>query len=378
MGLTINKYIVCYGSLHNIAKKHPFIFFTLWKCFLFFFPVLFLAHQILNLLISIASKIFTRKKKFNLDKLFLLVNDNIIRLGSRISLLQKDDYCLILPWAKKSKLIFKKRQISVFNVITYKQIIISWFFTFLSVFPVIKTFSYKNCIYLFNAYRWFLCFEALDKFDENVNLFTTSQADRWAILVDNTKQKRKIVIQHGTLMQKKILPEQNIYFKYDKLTKHYFLNLPIKLNYIYKLYAFTENEAHCLIKAMMNNTPGVELIGYGLVLTPISKEVFSILIICGPDYNHYISSLKIIQKLKDLNINIYIKPHPLSKIKEFFKLNEFDNVFVDDKIFPDVSLVISYYSTLAYQYESLNTDVIYYDDIDFDRIDNIVMTYMKK
>jgi hypothetical protein len=373
--LAINKYIVCCSSLSNIEKKHSLVFWILWKLFLFFFPILLLTHHIFNILISLTSLFVVRKREYQLKRLFLLIGDGIIKTGSRISILQEDDYCLVLPMVKKSKLISKNKQISVFNVITYKQIIKSCFYAFWAVIPVIKTFGYKNCIYLFNAYKWFLFFETLDEFDEDVDLYTDAQSDRWAILIDNARQKRKFVIQHGTLMQKKILPEQSDYFKYDKLTKHYFFDLPQKLNYIYKLFAFSETEAQCLLKAVINNKPDVEIIGYGLKLTPISKKNFSILIICSPDYNHYMFSLKIIEKLKNLDINIYIKPHPLSKIKEFYKLNKFDKVFVDNKIFPDVSLVISYYSTLAYQYESLNTNVIYYDEIDLSKIDDIIRSY---
>ncbi|HFO9943137.1 TPA: hypothetical protein ACHLGH_004979, partial [Escherichia coli] len=55
------------------------------------------------------------------------------------------------------------------------------------------------------------------------------------------------------------------------------------------------------------------------------------------------------------------------------------NFITDDDYFPDVDIVISYPSTLAYQYKELNKIVILHelDNIDQNKIDEILMTIRK-
>ena len=78
------------------------------------------------------------------------------------------------------------------------------------------------------------------------------------------------------------------------------------------------------------------------------------------------------------NIVLYYKEHPKARASEKAKKTKW-NFITDDDYFPDVDIVISYPSTLAYQYKELNKIVILHelDNIDQNEIDEILMTIRK-
>ena len=85
---------------------------------------------------------------------------------------------------------------------------------------------------------------------------------------------------------------------------------------------------------------------------------------------------QIIKELQGLDIELYLKNHPAEVNSKYDSLrNQFNFNFIEgkDTRFPDVDLLISYDSTLAYEYASVGAKVLYYGHFDINNIRNIVI-----
>lgn len=106
----------------------------------------------------------------------------------------------------------------------------------------------------------------------------------------------------------------------------------------------------------------------------LKSEKKSVLIVS----NYYIFARReeyIIKQLQDLDIEIYLKNHPshsnslYNDMKSKYRFNFISGL---DTSLPAVDMLISYDSTLAYEYASIGIKVLYYGHFDLDNIKNIV------
>ena len=84
---------------------------------------------------------------------------------------------------------------------------------------------------------------------------------------------------------------------------------------------------------------------------------------------------EIIKDLQELDIAVYLKNHPsianekYDVLRKEFNFNFLEGVGAE---LPDVDLVFSYDSTLAYEYASIGTEVLYYNNFDMKDVKRIV------
>lgn len=139
--------------------------------------------------------------------------------------------------------------------------------------------------------------------------------------------------------------------------------MPYKLSSISKVYAFTEKEFYFMHKGEYINNPEVIYIGYSLSLTDFGDSENAILIVGNSDL--YSKEERILMDIFSQTIlHVYIKSHPTISAAVYDSYLVYDNVTVLDKeTYPRVSIVFSYNSTLALEYEDLGIKVVYYNSI---------------
>ena len=88
----------------------------------------------------------------------------------------------------------------------------------------------------------------------------------------------------------------------------------------------------------------------------------------------------ILELLSDLDINLYLKTHPLTKTiagyENMRNIRPFS--YVPKESFPKVDCVISYESTLADEYKSVGAFVVLYDKLEkLDQLREIIINIIK-
>lgn len=214
------------------------------------------------------------------------------------------------------------------------------------------------------CFDWLLNYWTLQSINADAVLYFAQQYDPSIIYIDKAPQKRKIHVQHGTMILKHNLfgikyPIMQYIEKYDCWT----MNSPYKMSSVEMVYAFTEAEFTAECKSIFKNIPFSSIVGYNLRrenLMEVNRAKKSVLIVgFYKAYSDIEESL--IQSLQKLDVDIYLKNHPTDLVEWYDEMKmkyEFD--LLDGNSFPKTDIVLSYDSTLALEYEALGIDVIYY------------------
>lgn len=279
-----------------------------------------------------------------------------------LSQLNEDDFVLLFQTKCNNK---KLNFIKMSHLISIQDVFISYIYTLKSIYYFGINEGYSSIMYVMNAFDCFVLMHALSNLPNDVTLFTCSQIDRLAIIIDNAKQVNKQISMHGTLyMHSNPKVYLNEFINYDPQSREGYYKLPIKLKNINTLYAFNEKEAKyfCLSVLGKDNFNGlnVVLVGYYTDFSSIpSNSLKNVLIVLN---NEFIELEKMIFRvLSSMDYMFYLQVHPLSN-KAYYDDYISDNlIFIVDKN-PLVDAVISYDSTLAHEYEDIGIPVIYYMD----------------
>ena len=218
-----------------------------------------------------------------------------------------------------------------------------------------------------DCYKQILLFSMLSRFRHNTKFFFCNHKDIWAIIIDNLPYGQKNLIQHGTeiVINNNKIPEPILLF--NEKNKIWTQNVPVKLCSVDNIFAFSEVEAAAMQQALLDCSPKVTVVGYGLSLTELRENSNrKAVLIIGFYKDYWREEQSVLDVLQSLDINVYLKNHPAipqERYNDFKKLYRFD--LINEPVFPVVDLVISYRSTLALQYESVGCKVLYYDEIDF-------------
>jgi hypothetical protein len=341
------------------------------KLFKLFYVVIFLTLPLIILLVftydfikTCIKYFFHSKQKYKFERLFIFAPKQIVKIGQRAGLFTDKDHLLVYP-NENCKEVDVDKQIKIYDIINFKMILSSYLNSLQVFFISINRFGYMNSIYTLKAYSWFLLSEALLNLDIKTEIFSGCQKDRWALLFDKLPHKKKNIIQHGTNIVRK--PKDNNISKrfliYSEENNIYAMSMPIKLSNINKLYAYSEIEAQAMILGEHKAFPEIIIIGSGLKLQKLNKNKPTVLIIGDYSINAPIENY-LVNFLQKYDINLYIKPHPITKKNSYKRLCEkYNFILLTDNSFLDFDLVFSYSSTLAFDYERHNIKVVYYSDI---------------
>ena len=233
--------------------------------------------------------------------------------------------------------------------------------SFVEVFRICVLNCFETRI-LFPAYRlWELCIVAkgLEKISQTKDLFFSNQCDRWALLFDKLPSRSKTLLQHG------------IDLDYGgKL---------VKLKHIDKFYAISNGSWQNSYKYLLDCKPNLHIMNPTIELTDVDNSKFSILIVSHIIYFEIEKS--IVEALKDLPVQVYVKKHPTVKDDAVYRELQSKTGFnyITDSMFPKVDFVIAYESTLAYEYMNYDIPVYMYGsekECSINELKDVIMSTM--
>lgn len=292
------------------------------------------------------------EKKDIKNKYYFALSNSGYKDFLKIKANELNDFTVLsVPWVELNDNV-KVDEVSIFKLLTIKDYTLFFWLIFKTFCFYMSTPSYcKWLLQIYSAPRWYLSGLAISKL---TGLIVTSEHyDRWAILVDRICQDSKNkcqIIQHGSL--KGLLTNSYLGFE-----------VPNKLSHISEIFVYDDIELEIFKKYIIKQNVlnlQVHYINLDVKLEKISNNDFSILfighVLCE---NNQINLAELISS-EIISCVIYYKEHPKARATKFAREGKW--IFINkDDYFPDVDVVISYPSTLAYQYQNKKTRVLFHE-----------------
>lgn len=337
--ITENKILV---KLHFVLSFFRFLFVVIYILFVFF-----------RLLYYV---LFYPKKSFVDDSIYIPI-ERLLILRSKNSGLFKEANCWLFFSRSKDSMELdrdNKNVYMIYDFISLWDVLCSLFLLLISFFVLWNKFGYNYTIFHYNAFLFFVFERCLNNIPTETTLYFSNQVDRWIVLLDKSKQSKKVLIQHGLSL-------------FDIPRRYRFSNVET-------LYAFNEENVYSLLKSFFRKSPKNTCLFSDCKLNLFSvKNKFSILIISYSPF--YLAQEEMLIKcFCNQGLSVYVKIHPNLKGDVFnLLLKKYSFNLIEDDKFPDVDVVVSYKSTLALEYELLGKKVLYHTDMDLLRlIDDVI------
>lgn len=200
------------------------------------------------------------------------------------------------------------------------------------------------------SYDFFVACFFFQQVDSSNQVVFTSTYDKWAYLFASL-DNYKIFVQHGYLARTMICK---------------------KIGWVDECYCLNKEQIDCCVNKLFCNVPSRIVAMKEMRFTSQEKIInngkHNILVIG----NHLFQDIQestvreLFEKAAD-KVNVYIKPHPLDSIEPYSKIGKLypDLIILEKVDFPKVDVVISYESTLAYEYNALGVPAVFYEKEDF-------------
>lgn len=337
-------------------NKIFFVILSLFFPFIIFYDFIFLSvKKLLN---------FNSRRK-EINNIYINASTlNEFEIGFSKNIFQPNFVVLEFPYLMKKNSVSK---VKIERVLSYKFYVKAFYYSVLSSSYLFFKYGLNGGFYSITSYRFFLLYEFLNTLPKNTNIYFNNQKDRWALLFDSFSCLTKNLIQHGTNIVKGNNRLQNKYLSYDDECNIYYIDMPFKLKNINTLYAYSVDEAKYILLGEQEPSKDliVKIIGYPIILSPVEHcNSHNNLLIIGCYDLHFKEEVQILEIIDYERWRVFLKPHPTMSIKDYKRLlHQYDIHLITGNYFPDVDLVFSYSSTLAFQYESCGKKVLYYDDI---------------
>lgn len=215
----------------------------------------------------------------------------------------------------------------------------------LTLFGYIKFFPCLQPVY--NVWDYYEVKVSLEKIAPNNRLYFSNQSDRWALLFDEIKSNGKTLLQHG------------IALNWGKV--------PYMLHQVDEFYAISNQTWQDAYNYILDSIPSLKIMRPTIELKEVKNEGITVLIVS--EITHIKLEERIIKFLNEKGVIIYLKKHPyLTNDMCYLELQQqYGFRYITDKFFPKVDFVISYFSTLAYEYMAWDIPVYVYDsEVNFD------------
>lgn len=264
---------------------------------------------------------------------------------------------LIPPKYKKERANYFLEQdlyIDVESIVSFKDIL----FNFFVCIYVLYRYAIKSKLQLYAMPDCLLTSLALEKLNI-VTLTCTAHFDRWAVMVNEFCKNKNInyrFVQHGSI--KGITVKSN---------QHYYVTN--KLTTIKELVTYDDIEADLLFKHIIAPENKPICIHYIKPSFSVSADIMGdILFIGHPLYEKL--HMAIYNSLSEEGFDIYYKPHP--KAPPSAKITAVGWHFINDvDIFPNVTCIISYHSTLALMYEGVGAKTFIHENMEVNSSDYV-------
>lgn len=310
-------------------------------------PFIYLLIVIFTLLYFILAFIFCVFRSFIIEKqkiandseLFLFFTELLYDRSKSAQLFETSKYWVIGPNIKKSHFDLSGKEI-----IDYKRLISTFDYFKVLYYSLATLVSYMakyRCLYpIFKCWSFYEVLVAIKKHTSESTFVFANQSDRWAILFDAIPSKRKILIQHG------LSPS---------------FEIPHMLNHIDEFYSISNKTWEDAYKYLMNCKPKLKLMKPTIKITDLCNKSFKVLLVTHVLY--FDIEKQAIINLQDKEVELYVKKHPTLINDGCYKflLHDYRFNYIENAVFPKVNLVISYDSTLAYEYMVYNIPVYFYN-----------------
>lgn len=327
------------------------------------------------LLIKYSIGILTHKKqKLSGDKLFVSFHHRLYSIGKFAGLVTSDTVWFHTPM-DSFVLPEPFKTLDVFDYITLTDVCKSmiqsvrcrWYFVYHR--------GYDNMMISEKCFVWFLTDFALRKIPSNVEIYFANQLDRLAVLIDRLPQQKKSLVEHGVeyLYTESEIQRKNNMLVYHPDVNFYVLNRIYHFHNITRVYCYSDIDIKAFERSIVRCNPQYVVIGYDF--KPSFKPSKKSVLIISEYYNQYENEKKVVSSLQGIDIDLYLKGHPGNDDKLYNKLRvEYNFIFIPGKKrdLPDADIVISYDSTLAHEYESIGSKVLYYGNFDINKVRGIV------
>ena len=339
-----NKY-----GLNSLGLKKG----TLWTV-LFFSPLLFLII-ILYAVIYVSYKFvngvinYSPDKDSNVisgDNLFLLFTPLLIDRCKRANLYSESNNWIIGPNVKNvdssslpGTIIKYKEFLTKSDSFRIFSESLSTLFGYIKYFPCLQP--------VYNVWDYYEVMVSLEKISPAKRLYFSNQSDRWALLFDEMKTNGKTLLQHG------------IALNWGKV--------PYMLHRVDEFYAISNQTWQDAYNYILECSPSLKIMRPTIKLEEVKNEGVTVLIVS--EITHIKLEERIIKFLNGKGVGVYLKKHPyLTNDISYLELKQkYGFAYITYKLFPRVDFVISYFSTLAYEYMAWDIPVyVYESEIDFD------------
>lgn len=327
------------NSLIDRVKKYKIFWRLLLGLVIICWPVINIFLSLALFFKSLLLSITTKSPRDLQRDVFLLFSARLLQLGKNLG--NNVNRTWISFGITGNGIVDKDKIISIYSLSTIHEVFCAFYLSCISPF-IIKGMGKPMFFWVFSytSFKWFLTFQVLNRLGLKSVCFA-NHYDRWAVLFDNLDVPEKIMMQHGILSEK--------------------VGPPTKLMTVNELYCYNQKEADIFFNSVILTRCHVNFIKLSLELFDIPGN--------GGTSVLFLSCLPItfeierecMEKLQDFNL--ILKPHPVFPIKAFLDLRKDINfnLIEDSTLFPRVDLVVSYKSTLAYEYKSCGIPVIFYE-----------------
>ena len=315
--------------------------------------------------------LFHKRKAYHFKRLYLHHERRLLALSKSAGIQRDDDVWFHNPF-DFIKLPDAYKSLCALDYVNYLEIWeCAWQAIILHIEVVYKL-GYDKYMLTLRAFDWCMADFALRHVPLDVDMTFSSICDRMAILYDRLPHSQKTMVQHGTMHFHNVVLDASHYVWQDDLGAYIWKSL-------YKsspttVYCYTKDDEIALSRSVIANHPKYIHMGYGFK-TAFKPEKKSLLIVGQPSL-FFETEKQIIKQLQGLDIIVYLKNHPAESNALYKELRqEFDFRFIQglDTRLPAVELLISYDSTLAYEYASVGTKVLYYGHFEIKDIRNTVI-----
>lgn len=313
----------------------------------FIYPILFVFNVFVSLVltlckffVSLVGGLFRTKpidKQY--DELFLNFMDLFTERVKSADLYCKSNYWVIGPNVGRSFIPKDK------NIIDYRcqiDMVDNFKILKLSLSTIWNYLLHGKCLCLVHkAWQFYEAYVGLSKITQNSNIYFSNQSDKYAILFDNIPSRKKILLQHGIALNWGILP--------------------CPLRHIDIFYAISEHTWQDAFAYILIGSPQLKFFNPTISLTDFNLERKSVLIVSEVTY--FEQEVEILKALSKLNIEVFLKRHPGFTNDQCYRdlQSKYKFCYITDKVFPKVDFVVSYFSTLVFEYMEHGIPVYMYN-----------------
>lgn len=332
--------------LMGIRNKLIILILDILSPFIYLFNIIFsCVYFTIRLLLSFVNYQDVRDdKQLDFDEIYLFFFNYFTDRCKSARLYDKSKYYIIMP-----SIDTKFVNLPGKSIIDYRKYVekCDSLFIYYRCFSTLLSYiiwDHSLC-FIHKAWEYYEMEVALKRIAKSSTMVFCNQSDKWALLFDSIPSDSKILLQHGVVST--------------------WGKTPYRLKNIDIFYSMTRDTWKDAYEVILECNPRLVFMEPTIELFDTHAEGFKVLIVA--DIVQLDTEKEILKLLSsNKNVIVYLKKHPALVNDQCYRdlQKEYCFNYITEKQFPKVDFVVSYYSTLAYEYLSYNIPVYIYQDKD--------------